>query len=153
MAHREQEVMVLVRLWHPTSPALSAPILQGWGQPHTEAECEESLVPVLRGSQGTAGGGRSGFLWEMRRLVGTCGLTCFPSSLSHLTLPKTVGNIQSICVYENAGVSSLVASQVKDLALSLLWLGFSPWPGSVYLLWVRLKKRGKKKCSHCSLVA
>ena len=34
--------------------------------------------------------------------------------------------------------NSLVAQQVKDLALSLLRLGFDPWPGN---FWARPKKK------------
>ena len=33
--------------------------------------------------------------------------------------------------------SSLLAHQVKDLALSLLWHGFDPWPGNFHMLWVQ----------------
>ena len=36
--------------------------------------------------------------------------------------------------------SSLVAQQVEDLALSLLWQGFNPWPGNFYVLWVQPKR-------------
>jgi len=37
--------------------------------------------------------------------------------------------------------------QIKDLALSLQWLGsllwhrFSPWPGNVHMPWVKKKKK------------
>ena len=31
--------------------------------------------------------------------------------------------------------SSLVAQQVKDLALPLLWCGFSLWSGNFYMPW------------------
>ena len=31
--------------------------------------------------------------------------------------------------------SSLVAQWVKDLALSLLWCGFYPWPGNSHIPW------------------
>ena len=47
--------------------------------------------------------------------------------------------------------SSLVALQVKDLALSLLWLrlllwhGFDPWPRNFHMPWV-LPKKKKKPC-------
>ena len=41
-------------------------------------------------------------------------------------LPYTTG-MAKIYIY---GGSSLVAQQVKDPALSLPWLGFSPWPGN-----------------------
>lgn len=34
---------------------------------------------------------------------------------------------------------SLMVQQVKDLALSLLCLGFDPWPGNFNMLWVQLK--------------
>ena len=37
--------------------------------------------------------------------------------------------------------SSLVAQRVKDSALLLLWLGFSPWPGNFHMPWVRSKKK------------
>ena len=33
--------------------------------------------------------------------------------------------------------SSLLVQQVKDLALSLPWPGFDPWPGKFHMLWVR----------------
>ena len=36
--------------------------------------------------------------------------------------------------------SSLVAQQVKDPAVSLLWNGFSPWPWNFCMLWVQPKK-------------
>ena len=44
-----------------------------------------------------------------------------------------------VCVHVRSERSSLVAQQVKDLALSLLqlgallWYGFDPWPGNVYM--------------------
>ena len=44
--------------------------------------------------------------------------------------------------------SSLVAQKVKDLALSLQWLGLllwrrsDPWPGNYHVPWVWPKKRG-----------
>ena len=47
--------------------------------------------------------------------------------------------------------SSLRAQQIKDLALSLLWLWlqlwyrFDPWPGNFLMLWTQPKKK-KKKC-------
>ena len=40
--------------------------------------------------------------------------------------------------------SSLVAQCVKDLVLLLLWHGFDPWPGNVYMLWMWPKKKKKK---------
>ena len=47
-----------------------------------------------------------------------------------------------------------MAQQVKDLALSLKWLGsqlwrwFSPWPGSFHMPWVQPKmKQGKERLS------
>ena len=36
-----------------------------------------------------------------------------------------------------------MAQQVKDLALSLLWLKFDPWPGKFHMLWVQQKKKKK----------
>ena len=39
----------------------------------------------------------------------------------------------------------LVVQQVKDPALSLLWLRFEPWPGNFHMLWVHPKKKKKKK--------
>ena len=38
--------------------------------------------------------------------------------------------------------SSRVAQWVKDLALSLLWRGFDPWPGNFHIpwLWPKIKK-------------
>ena len=35
--------------------------------------------------------------------------------------------------------SSVVAPQVKGLVLSLLWLGFDPWPQNFCMLWARPK--------------
>ena len=52
---------------------------------------------------------------------------------------------------ESTSWSSLVAQWVKDLALSLLWLGslmwcgFHPWPGNFCTLWEQPKKKKKKK--------
>ena len=51
----------------------------------------------------------------------------------------------------NEHQSSLVAQQVEDLALSLqglgslLWQGFSPWPGNFCLLWAWPKIKNKFK--------
>ena len=42
-----------------------------------------------------------------------------------------------------------MVQQVKDPALSLLWLasllwrGFSPWPGNFHMLWVQPKRKNK----------
>ena len=33
--------------------------------------------------------------------------------------------------------NSLVARQLKDLALSPMWLEFDPWPENFHMLWVR----------------
>ena len=44
--------------------------------------------------------------------------------------------------------SSLVAQQVKDPALSLLWHRFDPWPGNFRMLWAWPKKKKKKKKNH-----
>ena len=43
--------------------------------------------------------------------------------------------------------SSLVAQQVKDSALSLLWGGFEPWPWNFHMsqVWPKKKKKKKKK--------
>ena len=38
-----------------------------------------------------------------------------------------------------------MAQWVKDLALSQLWLGFSPWSGNVYMLQVQSKKKKKNQ--------
>jgi len=38
---------------------------------------------------------------------------------------------------------SLVAHQVKDLALSLMWLRFDPWPGKFHKLRVQPKNKMK----------
>ena len=52
---------------------------------------------------------------------------------------------------ESTSWSSLVAQWVKDLALSLLWLGslmwcgFHPWPGNFCTLWEQPKKKKKRK--------
>ena len=37
--------------------------------------------------------------------------------------------------------SSLVTQWVKELALSLLWRGFDPWPRNFPMLWVYPKKK------------
>ena len=42
-------------------------------------------------------------------------------------------------------MSSLVAWQVKDLALSLLWCGFYPWPWTFCMPQVRLPPQKKHK--------
>ena len=41
---------------------------------------------------------------------------------------------------ESQSRSSLVAQWVKDLALTLLWHGFNPWPGNFHMLWAQPKK-------------
>lgn len=48
---------------------------------------------------------------------------------------------------ETSGVlwSSLVAQWAKDLVLPLPWLGFNPWPGTLYATSVAKKKKKKKK--------
>ena len=40
-----------------------------------------------------------------------------------------------------------MAHQVKDPVLSLLWLGFDPWPGNSHMLqaWQKKKKTNKKQ--------
>ena len=43
-------------------------------------------------------------------------------------------------VMKNIVGSSLVAQQVKALALSLLWYEFDPWPGNFHMLQVWPKK-------------
>ena len=37
-----------------------------------------------------------------------------------------------------------MAQQFKDLALSLMWQGFDPWPGNFHTLWAWPKKKGLK---------
>ena len=44
--------------------------------------------------------------------------------------------------------SSQVAQQVKDLALSLLWHQFDPWPGNFCMLWVWPKQKQKQKTGY-----
>lgn len=46
---------------------------------------------------------------------------------------------------DSGGRCSPVAQQVKDLALSLLGRGFSPWPGNFCMQKVGPKKKKKKK--------
>ena len=41
---------------------------------------------------------------------------------------------------------------VKDPALSLLWLGFSPWPGNLLMPWAELRKQTKKKESRLNRI-
>ena len=41
--------------------------------------------------------------------------------------------------------SSLVAQQVKDPALLLLWYRFYPWPRNFCMLWAWLEKKKKKR--------
>ena len=36
--------------------------------------------------------------------------------------------------------SSLVAQQIKDLVLSVLWLRFEPWPWNFHMTWALPKK-------------
>ena len=43
--------------------------------------------------------------------------------------------------------SSLVTQQAKDLALSLLWHGFDPWPGKFCMPWAWSKKK-KNSSAH-----
>ena len=40
--------------------------------------------------------------------------------------------------------SSLVAQQIKDLVLLLLWRGFDPWPGNFHMSWARPKQQQQK---------
>ena len=40
--------------------------------------------------------------------------------------------------------STPVVQQAKDLALSLLWLGFDPWPGNFHMLSAQGQKKIKK---------
>jgi len=53
--------------------------------------------------------------------------------------------------------SSLVAQQLKDLALSLLWLWlllwcvFNPWPRIFRMLWVQPRKERKRCDGICVL--
>ena len=37
-----------------------------------------------------------------------------------------------------------MTQQVEEQALSLLWLGFNPWPRDLYMLCVQQKKKKKK---------
>ena len=41
--------------------------------------------------------------------------------------------------------SSLVAQWVKDLVLSLLWLGFNPCPGNFRMPWTQPKKQKERR--------
>ena len=40
---------------------------------------------------------------------------------------------------------SLVAQQVEDLALSLLWHGFDPWPQNFHIPWLWQKKKRERE--------
>ena len=56
--------------------------------------------------------------------------------------------MSQICLsFKNLG-SSLVVQWVKDLALSLLWPGFNPWPGNFQSLCRRGKKTKQTKFGH-----
>ena len=46
---------------------------------------------------------------------------------------------------KSKATSSLVAQQVKDLALSLLWHGFNPWPRELLHGVDSVKKEKRKK--------
>ena len=52
--------------------------------------------------------------------------------MSHYQYKTTLGN-------------SLLAQQVKDPALSLLWLRFDPWPQNFHMLQCCQKKKVKKR--------
>ena len=39
--------------------------------------------------------------------------------------------------------------EVKDSALSLLWLRFDPWPGNLHMPRVRAWPKKKKRVRHC----
>ena len=57
---------------------------------------------------------------------------------------------------ERALLSSLVMQRVRDLALSLLWCGFDPWPGNFRMPQAQPKKRRReegKKEEHLVLVS
>ena len=41
--------------------------------------------------------------------------------------------------------SSLVAQQIEDLVLSLLWRKFDPWPGNFCMPWAQPEKKERKK--------
>ena len=64
-------------------------------------------------------------------------------SLTKKNLIKEVGI--RFCFYESDIKSSLVAQQVKDLALSLLLHRFNLWPRNFHMLQVRQKTKLKKK--------
>ena len=55
------------------------------------------------------------------------------SGPSHLTAPDLAR------ILENREFPSGLV--VEDLVLSLLQLGFNPWPGNFYMLWGRAKKK------------
>ena len=54
--------------------------------------------------------------------------------------------------FKNCPGSSLVPQWVKDPSLSLLWLGFHPWPGDFCMPWVPPKKKKKNPKSVHPLV-
>ena len=52
-----------------------------------------------------------------------------------------MGNSKSSFLYEIFHCGTLLVAQwIKDLALSLLWLRFNPWPGNFFMLQARPKK-------------
>ena len=50
-----------------------------------------------------------------------------------------------VCFKNKIIWSSLVAQQIKDLALSLLWYRFGPWPGNISAPWAQFKKKKRQK--------
>ena len=50
-------------------------------------------------------------------------------------------NLAAMQPFKNISWSSLVVQGVKDPALSLLWLGFEPWPENFYMLQMPPKKK------------
>ena len=58
-----------------------------------------------------------------------------------LSFNMTWVSIQTLPFKKLAQKSSLMAQQVKDLVLSLLWHRFNTWPGKFCMPWARPKKK------------